>query len=119
MNLFASFLTSKWRWLAFALAIIFAVLLLTQASDYASTWLAHRRAAKAVQASEQAAAARVTAEPRHQHHFDSTFFSLAGQHREAVRAGRLNQQRYDSLRALFPAALPQLPAVPPRYRPSH
>ncbi len=117
--LFASFLSSQWRWLAYALAIIFAVLVATQGLDYTSTWLARRRAGRVVTRAEQAQAARAAAEAAHRHNFDSAFFSLAGQHREAVRAGRLNQHRYDSLRALFPAIAPVLPANPPRYSASH
>jgi hypothetical protein len=113
VNLFAGFFSSQWRWLAFALAIIFAVLLLTQGADYASTWLARRRAAKQVDRTEQNHAARVGAEPRHQHQFDSTAFGLAGQRRELARTLTKIKHLDDSLTHGLPAA-PALPADPPR-----
>jgi hypothetical protein len=116
--LFTSLLTSPWRWVLAGAAIILAIAFSAQVLDYASSWLAHRRAAKVVQAVEASQAARAAAEPRHVHHFDSTLFSLFGQHREAVRAGLIPQHQYDSLRHLFPTAVPVLPAQPPRYRPA-
>jgi len=117
--LFTSFLASRWRWVLAGAAIIWASAFGSSVLGYASTWWARRQAAKAVHAIEASQAARAAAEPSHRHNFDSTFFSLAGQHREAVRAGLIPQARYDSLRRLFPAAVPELPAQPVRYRPSH
>lgn len=78
-----------------------------------------QRTAKAVHTTEASHDARAAAEPAKRSSFDSTFFSLAGQHREAVRTGLLPQKHYDSLHRLFPAAVPELPAQPARYRPSH
>ena len=111
--LFASFLASKWRWLLLALAIIFAVLLLTQAGDYASTWWAHRQAAKAVRTSQQAADGRAAAEPAARHDFDSTVFSLIGQHRELRLQEAQSKKQDEALTRRLPAA-PALPADPPR-----
>jgi hypothetical protein len=117
--LFTNLLTSPWRWVLLGVAILLAIAFGSSGLDYASTWWARRQAAQVVHATEASQAARAAAEPHHVHHFDSTFFSLAGQHREAARAGLIPQARYDSLRRLFPAAVPELPAQPPRYRPSH
>jgi hypothetical protein len=117
--LFTNLIASRWRWVLLALAILLAIAFGSQGLDYASTWWARRQAAKVVHATEQAHDTRAAAEPARVHHFDSTFYSLAGQHREAVRAGLLPKTRYDSLRRLFPAAVPELPAQPARYRPAH
>ena len=111
--LFTTFLASKWRWPAFALAIIFAVLVLSQTADYASTWLAHRRAAKVVRITEAAHAARAAAEPAQVHRFDSTLYVRIGQHRELARTLAKLKKLDDSLHSRLPAA-PALPAAPPR-----
>ena len=117
--LFASLLASKWRWPAFAIAIIFAVLALTQLTDYGTSWFAHHGLTKQVQATEQQHTARLATEARASAAADSQRFTQQGQRLEAGRHTLLSQLRYDSLRALFPAAVPELPASPPRYRPSH
>jgi len=113
VSLLTAFLASKWRWVAFALAIIFAVLLLTQASDYASTWWAHRRLAKATKATVRAHTTRAAGEARHRSNFDSAFYSQAGQRRELARTLAKIKHLDDSLHHRLPAA-PALPAVPPR-----
>jgi hypothetical protein len=112
--LFASFLASKWRWLAFAAAVIFAVLLITQGLDYASTWWARRQAAKVVQAAEASHDARAAGEPHHVHRFDSLLFTRIGQHRELAPILAKIKRADDSLHHCLPAA-PALPAQPPRY----
>jgi hypothetical protein len=140
--LFTNLLASPWRWvLVGAAAILLAIAFGSSGLDYASTWWARRQAAQVVHTTEASHDARAAAEPSHRHNFDSTFYSLAGAapptrrarphhptppfytlagaHREAVRAGLIPQARYDSLRRLFPAAVPELPAQPARYRPSH
>jgi hypothetical protein len=111
--LFASFLASKWRWVASAAAIILAVLLITQGLDYASTWLARRRTAQVVQATEAAHDARAAAEPAHVHHFDSTLYVRIGQHRELAITQAKLKKLDDSSTHRLPAA-PALPADPPR-----
>lgn len=50
---------------------------------------------------------------------DSGRFVGAGQTQEATRNATISRYQYDSLRALLPAALPQLPAAPPRYGAGH
>jgi hypothetical protein len=50
---------------------------------------------------------------------DSARLVRAGQTLEATRTATISRRQYDSLRALLPAALPELPAVPPRYRTGH
>ena len=111
--LFASFFASKWRWLAYALAIIFAVLLLTQAADYASTRLARRHLRQQVDASQAAADRRAATEPARLSRFDSTLFVRIGEHRELMRQAHLLKKTDDSLTARLPAA-PALPADPAR-----
>ena len=111
--LFASFLASPWRWVVLALAILLAIAFGSQSLDHASTWWARRGAARTVARTEQAQAARAVAEPSHRHNFDSTFFSLAGQHRELARTLAKIKHLDDSLHSRLPA-VPALPADPAR-----
>jgi hypothetical protein len=111
--LFASFLTTKWRWVAGAAAILLAIAFGSQGLDYASTWLARRRAAKAVHATEASHDARAAAEPGRVHHFDSLLFTRIGQHRELAITLAKIKHLDDSLHHRLPVA-PALPADPPR-----
>jgi len=113
MNLFTSFLASKWRWVAAVLGVVFAVLLLTQAGDYAASWWGHRRLAKVTAATVQQHAARTAGEARRRSNFDSAFYAQAGQRRELARTLANLKKLDDSLRRRLPAA-PALPAEPPR-----
>jgi hypothetical protein len=111
--LFASFLASKWRWVALAAGIILAVLFCTQGLDYASSWLAHRRATKAVHAAEASHDARAAAEPAKRSSFDSLLFTRIGQHRElTITHAKLKKLDDSSTHRL--SAAPALPADPPR-----
>ncbi|MDO7888246.1 hypothetical protein [Hymenobacter cheonanensis] len=114
MNPFTTFLTSPWRWVLLGLAIVLAIAFGASGLNYASSWWARRGATKAVHATEAAHDTRTATEPRHQHHFDSTVWALAGQHRELARTLAKLQQLDDSLRNRLPAA-PTLPAEPARY----
>jgi hypothetical protein len=111
--LFASFLASKWRWVALAAGIILAVLFCTQGLDYASSWLAHRRATKAVHAAEASHDARAAAEPAKRSSFDSLLFTRISQHRELTITQAKLKKLDDSSSRRLPAA-PALPADPPR-----
>lgn len=112
--LFTEFLASKWRWLAYCLAILLAVLVLTQAQQYASTWWARRKVAQQVEATEANRAARLADEAHHRSSFDSTIWVQAARHREFIRLTRLQKKLDDSLSKILPA-MPVLPQRPARY----
>lgn len=106
-----TFFRTQWRWLAFVLAI---VLVLGSAAGYVATSCQRARTVRRIEGVAQQHAERVAGEPARQHHFDSTFYSLAGQAREARRQLTLQKRQDDSLSRLLPAA-PELPVAPPRY----
>jgi hypothetical protein len=112
--LFASFLASKWRWLAFVAAVMLSVLICTQGLDYASSWWARHKAAKDVHATEASHDARAAGEPARVHHFGSTLYVRIGQHRELAITLAKIKRADDSLQHRLPDA-PALPAQPPRY----
>ena len=103
---------------ACAVTVIFAVLLRTQGYGYGRDWLARRHAARQVTRTEAAHTTRAAAEPQQRYAFGSTCFTLAGRQLEAQRTRQLSQHRYDSIRAVFPAAVLVRPASPPCYRPA-
>jgi hypothetical protein len=111
--LFTSLLASPWRWVLLALAILLAIAFGSSGLDYASTWLARRRAAQVVQATEASHDARAAAEPARVHHFDSTLYVRIGQHRELAITQAKLKKLDDSSTDRLPAA-PALPADPPR-----
>jgi hypothetical protein len=111
--LFTNLLASPWRWVLLALAILLAIAFGSQGLDYASTWLARRRAAKAVHTTEASHDARAAAEPARLHHFDSLLFTRIGQHRELAITLAKIKHLDDSLHHRLPVA-PALPADPPR-----
>jgi hypothetical protein len=111
--LFTNLLASPWRWVLLGLAILLAIAFGSQGLDYASTWLARRRAAKAVHATEASHDARAGAEPGRLHHFDSLLYVRIGQHRELAITQDKLKKLDDSLHNRLPAT-PALPADPPR-----
>lgn len=107
----ATFLQSHWRQLLAALAV---VLVLGCIVSYVATSCQRARTVRRIKGIGRQHADRVAGEPARRHHFDSTFYSLAGQAREARRQLALKNRLDDSLSRLLPAA-PELPAAPPRY----
>ena len=78
-----------------------------------------RRQARAIERPAAQHAATLARQQGERQTADSARFVRAGQTLEATRNATISRHQYDSLRALLPAALPQLPAAPPRYRPGH
>jgi hypothetical protein len=111
--LFTNLLASRWRWVLLGLTILLVIAFGSQGLDYASTWLARRRAAKAVHATEASHDARAATEPARLHHFDSLLFTRIGQHRELAITLAKIKHLDDSLHHRLPVA-PALPADPPR-----
>jgi hypothetical protein len=111
--LFTTLLASPWRWVLLGLAIILVIAFGSSGLDYASSWLAHRRATKAMHAAEASHDARAAAEPTHVHHFDSLLFTRIGQHHELTITQAKLKKLDDSSTHRLPAA-PALPADPPR-----
>lgn len=110
-----AFLTSHWRGLLIAVAlVVLGTVLLSSADNYIWSRYQQRTNSKRIESTATNRAARVATEAPARSRFDSTFYSLAGQRREQARQLTISKKADDSLTRLLPAA-PELPARPPRY----
>ena len=77
-----------------------------------------RRQVRAIEKPAAEHAATLARQQSERQAADSARLVRAGQTLEAHHTATITRRQYDSLHALLPAALPELPATPPRYRPT-
>jgi hypothetical protein len=113
MNLFTSFLSSPWRWVVFAGAILLAIAFGAQGVNYASSWLARRHLRTEQSQAETAHAQRLGASTGRYNKYQVDSASRAAERQQLQQDARYLQLTDEALSTHLPARVP-LPEQPPR-----